>query len=77
MSHYGLEILMGISSFAVSLNIQRLGQVRIRVIKTVDIREARVLFVSLQRYFDFVLGHTFQLLHTSHVVDCKAHLRIV
>ena len=77
MSHHGLEILMGISSLAMSLNIHRLSQVRIRVIKTVDIRETSVFFVSLQRHPNFVLGHTFQLLHPSHVVDCKAHLRVV
>ena len=77
MSHHGLEILMGICSLAMCLYIHRLSQVLISVIKTVDIRKARVLFISLQRHLDFVLSHPFQLLHASHVIDCKAHLRVV
>ena len=74
MSHHGLEILMGICWSAVSLYVHRLGQVLVSFIKSVDILEASILLISLQRHFDFVLRHTFQLLHASHVVDCKAHL---
>ena len=77
MSHHGLEILMRVCSLAMSLYVHRLGQILISVIKTVDVCEARVLLVSLQRHLDFVLSHPFQLLHADHVIDCKAHLRVV
>ena len=74
MSHHRLEILVGICWSAMSLYVHLLGQVRISFIKPVDIREACVLLVSLQRHFDFVLCQAFQLLHASDIVHCKAHL---
>ena len=53
--HHCLEILMRISRSAMSRNVHRLSQVSIGFIKSVDICEACILLVSLQRHLNFVL----------------------